>query len=55
MIIAKLKCQMCGERFEEKLLDRADPNERHVVGSPARCPRCGSTRVETIEQVRRTG
>lgn len=53
MIIVKLKCQMCGENFEAKLLDREDPQERHVSGSPVQCPRCNSTRVETIQRVRR--
>lgn len=55
MVTVRLKCQMCGERFETELLDRDDPRERHVVGSPVRCPRCNSTHVEAIESVRRAG
>lgn len=53
MVIVRLKCQMCGERFEAKLLDRDDPRERHVPGNPVQCPSCGSTRVETVERIRR--
>lgn len=55
MIVVELKCQMCGQHFEAKLLDRDDPGERDVVGSPVRCPRCESQRVETIRRVRRAG
>ena len=53
MIIVQLKCQMCGHHFEGNLLDRDDPKERDIVGSPVRCPRCNSQRVETIRRVRR--
>lgn len=53
MIVVRMKCQMCGERFEAELLDRDDPRERYTPGSPVRCPRCQSTRVETIQRVRR--
>jgi Zn finger protein HypA/HybF involved in hydrogenase expression len=53
VIVAQMKCQMCGERFEVKLLDRNDPRERNVVGSPVRCPRCHSLEVEMIRQERR--
>lgn len=55
MIIAQLKCQMCGERFEAKLLDRDDPAERARAGSPVRCPRCNSHYIETLRRVRRAG
>ena len=55
MIISQMKCQMCGERFEAKLLDRDNPRERNIVGSPVRCPHCNSERVETIRRVRRAG
>ena len=53
MIVVQMKCQMCGERFEAKLLDRDDPKERSIIGSPVRCPRCNSERVETVRRVRR--
>lgn len=55
MIIAKLKCQMCGTRFEAKVLDRDDPLEHNARGKPVRCPSCGSTRIETIQRVRQAG
>lgn len=53
MFIAQMLCQLCGERFEVKLLDRDDPRERNVVGSPVRCPKCNSSYVETIRRVRK--
>jgi len=48
MIVVIMKCRACGERFEVKLLDRNDPKERHVIGSPVQCPQCHSERVERI-------
>ena len=53
MVVAVLKCQMCGTKFEAEMLDRDDPNERHRQGSPIRCPRCKSTEIEAIRLVRR--
>lgn len=53
MIVVKMKCQMCGDRFEAELLDREDPQEQNVAGTPVRCPRCKSTHVETVQRVRR--
>ena len=40
MIIMQMKCQMCGELFEAKMLDRDEPGERHFVGRQVRCPHC---------------
>jgi DNA-directed RNA polymerase subunit RPC12/RpoP len=53
MIVAVLKCQMCGAKFEAEMLDRDDSNERHRHGSPIRCPRCNSTEIEVLRTVRR--
>jgi DNA-directed RNA polymerase subunit RPC12/RpoP len=53
MLIKLFKCQMCGARFEVKVLDREDAKERYVYGSPVRCERCNSTEVEPVRTLRR--
>jgi len=53
MVVALLKCQMCGRQFETEMLDRDDPNERHRNGAPIRCPNCSSTRIEVLRTLRR--
>jgi DNA-directed RNA polymerase subunit RPC12/RpoP len=53
MVVKELKCQMCDTRFELAVLDNDDPDERGRRGSPVRCPRCGSTRIEVVRTVRR--
>jgi DNA-directed RNA polymerase subunit RPC12/RpoP len=53
MVVAVLKCQMCGKQFEAEMLDRDDPNERHRQGTPIRCPSCKSTEIEVLRIVRR--
>jgi predicted Zn-ribbon and HTH transcriptional regulator len=53
MIIKVLKCQMCGCRFEAKVLDRDDRNERYREGVPVRCPQCNSMRIEEVGTLRR--
>jgi predicted Zn-ribbon and HTH transcriptional regulator len=53
MIIAEMKCQMCGQRFEVELLDREDPKEQHLPGVPVRCPNCKRSTVEEVRMVRR--
>lgn len=49
MLLAQMKCGMCGNRFELKILDREDPKERYIPGSPIQCPRCHSEFVEKLE------
>lgn len=53
MVVVELKCQMCGNCFEAEILDREDWQEREVHGDPVRCPKCKSSRVETMRRVRR--
>ena len=53
MLIKLFKCQMCGYRFEVKVLDRQDPNEKDVPGYPICCDKCGSSRFEEIRIIRR--
>jgi DNA-directed RNA polymerase subunit RPC12/RpoP len=53
MIVVVMKCGMCGNRFKIELLNREDPNERHVRGQAPRCPNCGSPRVEIVDKLRR--
>jgi DNA-directed RNA polymerase subunit RPC12/RpoP len=53
MVVALLKCQMCGRQFEAEMLDRGDPNERQRRGTSIRCPECNSTRIEMLRTVRR--
>jgi DNA-directed RNA polymerase subunit RPC12/RpoP len=54
MIVAKLKCQICGNRFDAEVLDRDDPDEKHRSGSPIRCPRCKSLEIELLCKLRET-
>lgn len=53
MVIAVLKCQMCGHQFQAEMLDRDDPNERHRPGTSIRCPKCSSAEIELLRVVRR--
>jgi hypothetical protein len=53
MIVSKMKCSMCGRRFEAEMLDREDPRERQVPGLPLLCPNCKSMMVEKIRVIRR--
>lgn len=53
MLIKLFICQMCGQRFEIKVLDRSDPNERHIQGQAVCCERCGSLRIEELRTIRR--
>jgi DNA-directed RNA polymerase subunit RPC12/RpoP len=53
MVVALLKCQMCGKQFEAEMLDRDDPNERQRGGTPIRCPNCGSAEIELLRALRR--
>ena len=54
MIVAKLKCQMCGTHFEVEILDKDDPQEKYKPGSPVRCPKCNSPEVELLCKLRQT-
>lgn len=54
MVVAQLKCQICGARFEAEILDKDNPNERHWGGSPVRCPKCNSPEVELLCKLRQT-
>jgi DNA-directed RNA polymerase subunit RPC12/RpoP len=55
MVLAELKCQMCGKHFETEMLDEDDQNERHRMrmASPVRCPQCRSSQVELLRILRR--
>lgn len=53
MVVAEMKCQMCGKHFETQMLDRDDPNERYRTGSPVRCPKCSSVEIELLRILRR--
>ena len=53
MVVANLKCQMCGAHFEAEMLDKNDPNEQHRGGHPMRCPKCNSLEVELLRILRR--
>lgn len=52
MVVQELKCQRCSYRFEAKVLDRDDPKEQNVVGSPVQCPKCHSTLIELVRVLR---
>jgi len=53
MIVSEFKCGMCGHRFEVEVLDRQDPREKNVPGSPVRCPKCHNGVVERVRDLRR--
>ncbi len=55
MLLKLFKCQMCGFRFENEVLDRNDPQEKNTPGSPICCDQCGSPRVEPVRTIRRAG
>lgn len=53
MVVAELKCQMCGHHFERKIIDEDEPRETRLPASPVRCPKCNSTFIEKIRWLRR--
>ena len=53
MVVMELKCQSCGHRFENAVLDRDDPHEREQQGSPIRCQRCNSSLIEPVRAIRK--
>jgi DNA-directed RNA polymerase subunit RPC12/RpoP len=52
MLLATLKCQMCGNKFEMEVIDRDDPDERHRQGDRIRCTKCNSDQVEVLQKRR---
>lgn len=48
MLLVEYKCQLCGYRFEETVIDRQDPTETFFQGSPVHCPNCKSIRIEKM-------
>lgn len=54
MIVAKLKCQMCGTRFDTEIIDMDDPDEKYKPKSSIRCPECNSEKIELICKLRQT-
>ena len=52
MIIALLRCNMCGHEFELEILDDDDPKERYVRHNPVRCPnpRCRSAEITIVRK-----
>lgn len=53
MVVALVKCQICGRHFEVEMLDQADPNERDRHGTQIRCPNCQSAEIEIVRPLRR--
>jgi len=53
MILVEMKCGMCGHRFEVKLIDRDDPREENLRGSPIRCEKCRHSNVEVTKRLQR--
>jgi len=55
MIVALLKCNMCGHEFELEIIDDDDPQERRAPRNPVRCrnPRCQSTEIGIVRKLRR--
>jgi predicted Zn-ribbon and HTH transcriptional regulator len=53
MLVKEMKCGMCGTHFEAEFIDREDPHEREIHGSPLRCPRCQSSVIEEVRIIRR--
>ncbi len=46
MKVAKFICKNCGCKFEEKIFEPGEANERNLRTSPVVCKRCGSPDVE---------
>jgi DNA-directed RNA polymerase subunit RPC12/RpoP len=53
MVVQEIRCSMCGNTFEAKVLDRDDPQERDVYGSSLRCPKCNSVMLNVVRTIRR--
>lgn len=47
-ILAQLRCNNCGHRFEEEILSRDEKQEKENQPSyPIQCPKCNRTDVRT--------
>lgn len=51
MLLQLFKCQQCDHRFEAKVLDNSEPEERHRPGSPLRCPKCGFSLLDLLRTI----
>lgn len=56
MIVAMLKCRMCGHEFELEIIDDDDPKEKHAPRYGIRCPnpRCGSGEISVLRKIRKS-
>lgn len=46
MITVRYICKNCGESFTTQIFEKGEAEEKRVLTSPVRCPRCRSTDVE---------
>ncbi len=47
MINAKFVCKNCGYKFETKVFEPGEAEEKGIPTGPVRCPKCGNA-VERI-------
>ena len=53
MVRKEFKCGRCDHHFPADVLDTNDSRERHLEGSPLRCPQCGAFEVEPVRIIER--
>ena len=40
MIKRKFICRRCGYKFEQKVVEREEAEEKRILTRPVRCPKC---------------
>ena len=66
MVVAQIRCNMCGALFEElpdlgiaryefelEILDREDPEERQVCGNEITCPKGRRAETKVVQKIRK--
>ena len=46
MITRRYQCRRCGEKFETKVFEKGEAEEKRIPTGPVSCPNCGGTQVE---------
>ena len=55
VVLALLRCTLCGHEFELEVIDDDDPKEKHVNRNPVRCqnPKCRSAEISIVRKISR--
>ncbi len=46
---AVYRCKNCGNKFEVKILDPGEAEDKHLRPTPVTCPRCKSDQLKRLK------